>query len=166
MKVFTAVVLVLSVTLSVEAQDTIEGRTFVPTITSDYRLPHITVIYSFRLDTSEHGEMKSALQRLLLKFMEVNTSELIAGILQEYLVSRVARISYEEFIVMVAGDPDDNALVDELLVFLSTSEYLDKVEIISMSVTVDGIDDNRQMPVSAPTGNRRCRFLERDEERR
>ena len=136
MKVFTAVVLMLSVTLSVEAQDIVEGGTFVPAVTSDYRQPRITVTYSFRFDTSQF-EIRDRIQRLLVELSKTNTNGLIAGRLKVYLLERVAEISYAEFIVMVGDNPDDNALIDELLTFLSKREELDDVEIISMSITVE-----------------------------
>ena len=131
-----ALLLFLFVPFLVETQDIVEGGTFVPAVTSDYRQPRITVTYSFRLDTSQF-EIRDRIQRLLVELRKTNTNGLIAGRLKVYLLERVAEISYAEFIVMVGDNPDDNALIDELLTFLSKREELDDVEIISMSITVE-----------------------------
>ena len=136
MRVFTAVVLVLSVTLSVEAQDIVEGGTFVPAVTSDYRQPRITVTYSFRLDTSQF-EIKDRIQRLLVELSKTNADGMIAERIGIYLLQRVTEMSYAEFIAIVSDNPDNNALIDEILSFIATRKGLDNVEIISMSITVE-----------------------------
>ena len=136
MKVFTAVVLVLSVTLSVEAQDIVEGGTFVPAVTSDYRQPRITVTYSFRFDTSQL-EIKDRIQKLLVELRKTNADGMIAERIGIYLLQRVTEMSYAEFIALVSDNPDNNALIDEILAFIATRKGLDNVEIISMSITVE-----------------------------
>ena len=136
MKVFTAVVLVLSVTLSVEAQDIVEGGTFVPAVTSDYRQPRITVTYSFRFDTSQL-EIKDRIQKLLVELRKTNADGMIAERIGIYLLQRVTEMSYAEFIAIVSDNPDNNALIDEILAFIATRKGLDNVEIISMSITVE-----------------------------